>query len=63
VEALPPDYQMRPACRLIVSIAGDEATVDVSCDDGADLPPLMLQVAKDLVQVLAEKRLAWWSPV
>jgi hypothetical protein len=63
MEALPPDYQVRPAYRLSVVVSGDEATVDVSCDDGADLPPLMLQVAKELVQVLAEKRLAWWNPV
>lgn len=55
--------EMKPAAHLNVSILGDEATVEVSVDAGATLPEGMLHTAVQLVQTLAEKRLAWWNPI
>lgn len=55
--------EMKPAARVSVTILGDEATVEVSVDAGATMPEGMLHSAVQLVQTLAEKRLAWWNPI
>lgn len=55
--------EMKPAARVSVTILGDGATVEVSVDAGATMPEGMLHSAVQLVQTLAEKRLAWWNPI
>lgn len=59
----PPATQLKPVTALTVEIRGDEATVRLEVEKGApDVGP-MFTTAKHLVEVLAEKRLAWWHPI
>lgn len=60
MNVLPP---MPPSARVTVTILGDEATVELACDAGAELPTGLIALAKETVEVLAEKRLAWWNPI
>lgn len=55
--------QSKPASRLSIEIRGDEAVVTVDQEAGAPDPTPLVEAAKHALEVLAEKRLAWWNPV
>lgn len=54
--------EIRPQTILRVEVQGDTATIEVSAEPGSEPAPILV-AAKELVQVLAEKRLAWWHPL
>lgn len=64
----PPDgppvgYRTFPTARLEVEVAGDSGLVSLTVDAGALAEgEALAHLAIQAVGVLAEKRLAWWSP-
>ncbi len=53
----------KPASRLSIEIRGDEAIISVDVEAGGPDPTPLVEAAKHMSEVLAEKRLAWWNPV
>lgn len=52
-----------PSSRLAVTIAGDEATVEISFDKGSDESQALIDAAVRITEALAAKRLAFWNPI